>query len=56
MKEKDLPRNEWKLGRIVSTSESKDGLVRKVELAAGAGQHTYERPIHNLVLLVPSSS
>lgn len=65
MKQSDLPRNVWKLARVVSTQTSDDGLVRKVRLAVGTSnldangkrlcKLTYlERPIHNLVLLVPA--
>ena len=31
----DLPRNEWRLGRVTEATVSKDGLVRKVKLCVG---------------------
>ena len=55
LKGKDLPRCRWKLGRIVKAPPSHDELVRKVELRTGGGQ-IYQRPIHNLILLVANSS
>ena len=55
LKDKDLPRCQWKLGRIVKVLPSHDELVRKVELRTGGGQ-IYQRPIHNLILLVANSS
>ncbi|KAJ8371926.1 hypothetical protein AAFF_G00298780 [Aldrovandia affinis] len=35
VKEDNVPRNEWKLARVVETSEDDDGLVRKVKLQIG---------------------
>ncbi|KAJ8332755.1 hypothetical protein SKAU_G00416510, partial [Synaphobranchus kaupii] len=35
VKDDNIPRNEWKLARIVETSEDDDGLVRKVKLQIG---------------------
>lgn len=66
VKEDNAPRNEWKLARVVETSED-DGLVRKVKVQIGQsklgkkGEHLtqpsfLERPVHKLVVLVESTS
>ncbi|XP_047243901.1 uncharacterized protein LOC124881947 [Girardinichthys multiradiatus] len=57
----DLPRNEWRLARVIDTVTDKDGLVRKVKLRFGdkkmeKGQYSskpsiVERPVQKLVLL-----
>lgn len=61
IKDENLHRSEWRLGRIQETYPDKDGLVRKVRLAVGDRSSdpksqprvTYlERPIQKLVLLV----
>ncbi|XP_042857471.1 uncharacterized protein LOC122243811 [Penaeus japonicus] len=63
VKEPNLPRNSWKLGRVSEVIPSKDGLVRKVKLTMAdstldmSGKRiksvvNLERPIHNLVLLL----
>lgn len=65
LKDNDLPRNQWPLARVVETFPSSDGLVRKVKLFVSDRIHeatgqrtkpaqTLERPIHKLVLLIPS--
>jgi len=67
MKEQDTPRNTWKLARVIEAYEDEDGLVRKVKLAVGNPQltqdgkrtkplSTLERPIHNLVLVLPQDA
>lgn len=59
------PRNAWKLGRVDKVFPSDDQLVRKVKVLVGtreldahgkrvASVAYVERPIHKLVLLVPS--
>ncbi|KAL1276830.1 hypothetical protein QQF64_036453 [Cirrhinus molitorella] len=63
VKEEDLPRNEWRLGRVVDVCADGDGLVRKAKIQIGnrklgkKGQRLtnpsiLERPIHKLVVLV----
>ena len=63
MKDKDLPRNEWRLGRVLEAIANQDGLVRKVKIQLGdrnlnhKGEHickpsVVERPIQKLVLLM----
>ncbi|XP_067279675.1 uncharacterized protein [Pseudorasbora parva] len=58
-----LPRNEWRLGRIIDTVTSQDGLVRKVTIALGDKKlnkkggrvnkvSKVERPAQKLVLLL----
>ena len=50
------PRNCWPLGRVerIRCSNS-DGLVRSVTLRMATSKNLLERPIHKLVLLVPSN-
>ncbi|XP_055366070.1 uncharacterized protein LOC129604298 [Betta splendens] len=63
IKEDTLPRNQWQLGRVVETTESADGLVRRVKVRVGDRRPTkkydhslkpsvIERPIQKLVLLM----
>lgn len=65
MKEDDLPRNEWRLGRILEVIVDSDGLVRRVKLCLGdhklgkngqsVSKHSVmERPVQKLVLLLES--
>ena len=62
-KDPDLPRNEWKLARVIEAKHSDDGLVRSVKLRMAddsidkSGKRTrkpmeLERPVHKLVLLL----
>ena len=58
IKDNDLLRGEWKIGRVVKTFESKDGKVRKVDVmhrgnVDGKQSLTIERPVQNLVVIVP---
>ena len=59
----DLPRNEWRLGRVADTSTDSDGLVRRVKVCLGdrklskKGERLYkqsvlERSVQKLVLLL----
>lgn len=60
----DTPRNQWHLGRVVETTEEKDGLVRRVRVLVGektVGKQYHptkpsiiERPVQKLVLLLES--
>ena len=63
VKDENMPRNQWLMGRITDTFPSEDGLVRKVKLIIadaklnGAGKRTQalqtlERPVHKLVTLL----
>ena len=63
----NLPRSRWRLGRVVETFPSKDGLVRSVRLSMGSISLDktrrptsppcfLNRPIHKLVLLMKASS
>ncbi|XP_063052707.1 uncharacterized protein LOC134447256 [Engraulis encrasicolus] len=64
IKEDLLPRNEWRLGRVIDVTEGADGLVRRVKVRVGdhnlqerKGNYTFktsvvERPIQKLVLLL----
>ena len=66
-KDSDLPRNEWKLARVIEAKHSDDGLFRSVELRMvddsinKSGKRTrkpteLERPVHKLVLLLESET
>jgi hypothetical protein len=57
----NLPRNQWRLGRVTVANVQDDGLVRSVKLTVGdrtldnlGRQNGMERPIHKLVLLIES--
>lgn len=63
VKEDNVPRNEWKLAKLVEATVDDDGLVRKVKLQIGnkdvgeKGEHLkqlsfLERPVQKLVVLV----
>ena len=63
VKDENLPRNEWRLGRIVEAHLDEDGHLRKVRVSMGdpsldaKGRRigpiaSLERPIHKLVLLL----
>ena len=63
IKEDYVPRNQWRVCRVVEALPDEDGLVRKVKLEVGnrnlalSGKRsqplvTLERPIHKLVLLM----
>ncbi|XP_041845165.1 uncharacterized protein LOC121642470 [Melanotaenia boesemani] len=65
IKEEVLPRGQWQLGRVVDTTEGKDGFVRRVKVQVGDRKHTkkrdhasrpsiIERPIQKLVVLIES--
>ena len=65
VKDDNVIRSQWRLGRVTEVTASKDGLVRKVRLLIGDASlddngrrvrpATYlERPIHKLVLLLES--
>lgn len=57
---KDLQekRNEWPLGLVTKTFPSQDGRVRKIEVKVirKGEQRLYQRPINEVVLLVPLDS
>lgn len=58
----DLPRNEWRLARVMDTVTDKDGLVRKVRICFGerktekgqcsSKRSIVEHPVQKLVLLL----
>ena len=65
-KEDEGPRNQWPLARVVEVYPSEDGCIRKVKIVKADGEldnqgrrrkpPTFlDRPIHKLVLLVPSA-
>ncbi len=53
IKDDDIARNQWPMGRVVDIKESScDGLVRSVTVCSASTGSTLRRPIHKLVLLV----
>ena len=50
MKDENLPRNEWKLGKVISIIRGRDGIERGVTLQTTTRGRTYEidRPVQNL--------
>ena len=54
VREKELKRNEWPVGRIIKVLPSEDGKVRKVDvnIARNKTVKTFRRPISELVLLL----
>ncbi|XP_023808300.1 uncharacterized protein LOC105355630 isoform X2 [Oryzias latipes] len=65
IKDDDLPRTEWRLGRVLETTTDKDGCVRRVKICLGDRklskkgerinkQLVLERPVQKLVLLLES--
>ena len=65
IRDENLPRNQWRLGRVVEAVPDKDGLVRKVRILVGTAeldargkriesQSFLDRPIHKLVLIQES--
>ena len=62
LKEDDLPRNRWKLGRVVEVISSIDDHVRRLKLIISDSYlskdgkrskdlHILERPIHKMVMI-----
>ena len=60
VQDNDMPRSEWKLGKVIECLPSRDGQVRRVKVLIGdrsSDLKTFkpavlERPIHKLVVLV----
>ena len=52
MKDPDVARNHWPLGRIVNVFPSDDGLVRKVNVKVSGSKIPVLRPVTKLVLLM----
>ena len=63
VKEDDIPRNQWRVCRVLGVLPDEDGLLRRVRLEVGSQNSasngkrnqplsTLERPIHKLVLLM----
>lgn len=66
VKEEEIPRNEWRLGRVLDVCKDGDGLVRKATVQLGnknlgkdgkrlTSSSILERPIHKLVVLVENN-
>ena len=51
IKEENVPRNEWSMGRVLETQADSKGIVRSVKLKT-QNQDSLQRPIHKLVLLI----
>lgn len=67
VKDDNIPRNEWKLARVVEARADGDGLVRKVKIQIGQSNlgkkgeritqlSSLERPVQKLVVLVEQNS
>ena len=54
LKEQDLKRNQWPLGRVVETFKSDDGLVRTVRVKIANAVEPLVRSIVEMVVLVKS--
>ena len=52
-KDPDLPRNEWKLARVI---EAKHSMTLSTSLARTRKPMELERPVHKLVLLLESET
>lgn len=50
VKDVDLPRNQWPLGRVIKSKQDEDGLVRRVKVKLQSG--ILDRTVHKLVLLI----
>ena len=51
MVDENKPRASWKMGRVTSTTKSKDDLVRKVTIKVNDSM--YERPVQKLIVIIP---
>lgn len=53
--QEETPRNQWPLAMVTKSFPSKDNLVRKVEITLykDGQRKTFNRPVHNLILLLP---
>ena len=49
IKEDNLPRFQWLLGRVLNVTMGSDGLVRSAEVKTNSGE--FLRPVHKLCLL-----
>ena len=50
IKDDNLPRNCWKMGRVIDLEHGSDDLVRAVKLKTQTSE--LRRPVHKLVLLL----
>lgn len=57
LKDQQLKRNEWPLGIVTQVFPSKDNSVRKAEIKVSRhdGTKLYQRPLSELILLLPAS-
>ncbi|KAL6479864.1 hypothetical protein MHYP_G00108970 [Metynnis hypsauchen] len=66
VKEEGIPRNDWRLGRVLDVCKDEDGLVRKATIQMGnrklgkdrqrfINPTILERPIHKLVVIVENN-
>ena len=54
VKDDDLPRNQWSMGRITEVYHSNDGLVRSTNVCSSLNEQILPRSITKLVLLIGS--
>ena len=62
LKQSDVPRNQWSMGRVIDVNNDRKGFVQSVTLKIGerAGnensKHKLEQPIDKIVLLLESDN
>ena len=56
MKDPDVVRNKWPMGRVTEVIPSEDGLVRKAYVKTASSQEALLRPVAKLILLLEDTS
>ncbi len=56
VKEEGLPRNKWRVARVINTHPSNDGMVRSVTVRLTPSGTELMRSINKLVLLIEKES
>ena len=56
LKDSDVSRQQWPMGRVGRVFPSQDGLVRSVELKVPAATKLLKRPIQEITLLVEAAA
>ena len=54
--DKDLPRNQWQMGKVVETFPSEDELVRKVNVKVAGSDVPLSRSVARLILLLKNAA
>ena len=55
LKDEDVSRSQWPMGRVIEVFPDDRGLVRSVQLRTANAKDPISRPINKIVLLVESS-